>query len=271
MKMGLCATNYKDWPTVAKYGYDFIEYAFVLLAKATDEEFEDMKAVYAKAGVPIDACMSYFPGDMVLYSFDPETGIGTDHSAVEAAVREYSEKGFARAAQLGIKIAVVGSGTARRVPQGMDRAEAQKQFARVLDVCGEVAAKYGASIVIEPLNKKETDIVNTLEEALYIHSLTTNGNVFVLNDFYHSNLEGESTEWLAKAGDHLRHVHICALDRTCPTLERDGADLLPLVKALKETGYDARVSYECGYGDSFENSIANAESLAEAIKAVWAE
>ena len=46
MKIGVCATNYKDWPSVAKYGYDFIEYAFVLLAKATDEEFEDMKAVW---------------------------------------------------------------------------------------------------------------------------------------------------------------------------------------------------------------------------------
>ena len=270
MKMGLCATNYKDWPTVAKYGYDYIEYAFVLLAKATDEEFEDMKAVYAKSGLSIDACMSYFPGDMVLYSFDPETGKGTDHSAVEAAVREYSEKGFKRAAQLGVKIAVVGSGTARRVPEGMDRAEAEKQFARVLDVCGEVAAKYGASIVIEPLNKKETDIVNTLEEALYIHSLVKNDNVFVLNDFYHSHIEGESLDWIAKAGDLLRHVHICDFERNCPTLEKDADDLIPCVKALKDAGYNARISYECGFKPDFETAIKNAKSLTDEFKAIWA-
>ena len=271
MKIGVCATNYKDWPTVAKYGYDYIEQAFFLLTGASDEDFEAMKAAQAEAGIPVEACMGYFPGGFTLYSFDPETGKGTDHSEVEAKVREHSEKGFARAAQLGVKVVVVGSGSARRVPVGMDREEAKRQFARVLDVCGEVAAKYGASIVIEPLNKKETDIVNTLEDALEIHSMVKNDNVFVLNDFYHSHLEGESFEWISKAGDLLRHVHICDFERNCPTLEKDADDLIPCVKALKDAGYDARISYECGFKPDFETAVKNAKSLADEFKAIWAE
>lgn len=271
MKFGVCATNYKDWPTVAKYGYDYIEQAFFLLSKATDEEFEEMKKAQAEAGIPVEACMGYFPGGFVIYAFDPETGKGTDFSEVEKNVREHSEKCFARAAQLGVKVVVVGSGSARRVPVGMDRHEAEKQFARVLEICGEVAAKYGASIVIEPLNKKETDIVNTLEEALYIHSLVKSDNVFVLNDFYHSHIEGESFDWIAKAGTLLRHVHICDFERNCPTFEKDADDLIPCVKALKAAGYDARISYECGFKPDFETAIANAKSMTDAFRAVWAE
>ena len=271
MKIGVCATNYKDWPTVAKYGYDYIEQALFLLGKATDEEFEEMKKAQAAAGIPVEACMGYFPGGFVLYAFDPETGKGTDFTEVEKAVREHSEKCLSRAAQLGTKVVVVGSGSARRVPEGMDRAEAEKQFARVLDICGEVAAKNDISIVIEPLNKKETDIVNTLEEALYIHSLVKSDNVFVLNDFYHSHIEGESLDWIAKAGDLLRHVHICDFERNCPTFEKDADDLIPCVKALKDAGYDARISYECGFKPDFETAVANAKSLADAFKAVWAE
>ena len=271
MKMGVCATNYKDWTTVAKYGYDYIEQAFFLFANATDEEFEEMKKAQAEAGIPVEACMGYFPGGFTIYAFDPETGKGTDFSDVEARVREHSEKGFARASQLGVKVVVVGSGSARRVPEGMDRAEAEKQFARVLEICGEVAAKYGADIVIEPLNKKETDIVNTLEDALYIHSLVKSDNVFVLNDFYHSHLEGESLDWIAKAGDLLRHVHICDFERNCPTLEKDADDLIPCVKALKAAGYDARISYECGFKPDFETAVKNAKSLTDAFRAVWAE
>ena len=96
-------------------------------------------------------------------------------------------------------------------------------------------------------------------------------NVFVLNDFYHSHLEGESLDWISKAGDLLRHVHICDFERNCPTLEKDADDLIPCVKALKDAGYDARISYECGFKPDFETAVANAKSLTDAFRAVWAE
>lgn len=270
MKIGVCATDPRQWKAVAENGYDYIEMAFFLIANATDEEFEGMKKAQAEAGIPVEACMGYFPGGFTLYAFDPLTGKGADFSAVETRVREYSEKGFSRATQLGVKVVVIGSGAARRVPDGMERNDAERQFARVLKICGEVASKYGASVVIEPLNKNETDIVNTLEDALKIRAMVNNDNVFVLNDFYHSNLESESLDWIAKAGDLLRHVHICDFERNCPTYEKDADDLIPCVQALKNAGYDARISYECVFKPDFDTAIKNAKSLADAFKAIWA-
>lgn len=272
MKMGVCATVPTQWKTVAESGYDYIEMTFSGIANASDEEFEVMKKAQVESGLEVEACMGYFPGSMKLYAYDSATGEATDDFAeVERNVREYSERGFSRAVQLGLKVAVVGSGTARRIPDGMKREVAEAQFVRVLEICGEVAAKHGAIIVIEPLNRSETNFINTLEEGLRICETVNSPNVWMLNDFYHSMKENESVEWISKAGKLLRHIHICDKDRGCPTLEKDADYLIPLVQALADTGYDARMSYECGFEPDFKTAIENARTLADAFRAVKAK
>ena len=267
VKIGVCVNHPGDWKLVAENGYDYIETTFQSVINATDAEFEVMKKAREDSGIKVEACMCYFPGTMNLYAYDPETGEATeDFAEVEKTVREYSERGFSRAADLGLKVAVIGSGAARNIPDGMKREVAEKQFARVLGICGEVAAKYGAIIAIEPLNRGETNFINTLEEGLRICEMAKSDSVFVLNDFFHSMKENESTDWLAKAGKRLRHVHIASAERVCPTLEKDGEYLLPLVKALVDTGYDERISYECALHPDVATAIKNARSLSDEFR-----
>lgn len=272
MRIGVCVTSPDEYRLVAENGYDYIETRFMSIVGASDEEFEVMKKAQAACGLKIEACMYYFPGTMKLYAYDPKTGEATeDFAEVEKNVREYSERGFARAAQLGLKVAVIGSGGARNIPADMKRTVAEAQFARVLEICGEVAAKYGAIVVIEPLNRGETNFINTLEDGLKVCGMVKSDHVFVLNDFYHSMKENESTEWLAKAGRRLRHAHIANEERTCPTLEKDGERLLPLVKALVDAGYDGRLSYECALLPDVETAIKNARSITDAFRALKAD
>ena len=50
----------------------------------------------------------------------------------------------------------------------------------------------------------------------------------------------------------------------------NAADMM-IAKGLKDAGYDARISYECGFKPDFETAVANAKSLTDAFRAVWAE
>lgn len=267
MRIGICTTNENQWKAIKENGYDYIEMQFQRIAKITDEEFENMKKLHSECGLDVETAMSFFTSDFKIYAYDPETGDGTDEFENNLEhVRQYSELGLSRAAQLGLKIVVVGSGTNRRIPDDMNHDVAIEQFLRVLAVIGDVAAKYGVQVAIEPLNKNETNLVTTLAEGLEICRKLKHPNVYVLNDFYHSHIENESYDALRDAGELLIHTHISDYDRTCPTLEKDGACLIPAVQELVNTGYDARMSYECAYKPDFNTAIANSRTLADELR-----
>ncbi len=267
MRVGACVFDTAHWTIAAKKGFDFLEAVFAAVANADDATFEEMLKAHKEAGIDVESCMSYFPGDFKLYAYDPATGEGTEEFAeIEKNVREYSERGFARASQLGIKIAVIGSGKARNIPADMKREVAEAQFKRIVEICSEVAEKYGAIIVLEPLNSKETNYMSTLDEAVEVCRKINNKNIFVLNDFFHSMIEKEPTSSLYGAGKLLAHTHISDKDRGCPSLEKDGEYLMPLVQELVNSGYDARISFECMYNPDFETATEAALPLVKAIR-----
>lgn len=267
MRIGVCSTDENQWKTIAENGYDYIEMQFLRIATVTDEEFENMKRLRNECGLDVETAMSFFTSDFKLYAYDSETGNGTDEFENHLeSLRKYSERGLSRAAQLGLKIVVVGSGTNRKIPEKMKRDVAIEQFLSALTVIGDVAARYNVKVAIEPLNKNETNLVNTLKDGLELCRKLNHPNVYVLNDFYHSSIEKEGCDALYTAGAHLIHTHISDYERTCPTLEKDGACLIPVVQELVNTGYDARMSYECIYKPDFETAISNARSLADEFR-----
>jgi sugar phosphate isomerase/epimerase len=150
----------------------------------------------------------------------------------------------------------------------MKKEVAIEQFSRMLRTVGDVAQEYGVRIAIEPLNKSETNLINTLAEGLEICRLVNHPNVFVLNDFYHSDIEGENYDALHDAKELLIHTHTCDRDRNCPTLEKDGEYIIPAIRELASTGYDARVSFECGFKPDFITALKNARSLADELKSI---
>ena len=143
MKIGVCC-NYDRWGIVAEAGYDYVEGNFSKIAKATDEEFDEMKRALEASGVRMEATNGFFSGDFQLYSKD-------DFETVKKNVREYCELGFARGAALGQKVAVIGSSGARNIREGYTKEESEEQFCEVLRICGEVGAKYGVAVTVEPI------------------------------------------------------------------------------------------------------------------------
>jgi len=98
------------------------------------------------------------------------------------------------------------------------------------------AGDLGRKLAIEPLNRYETDFINTCEQALKLTQAVDHEAVGLLLDTYHMNIEEkDSAAAIRKAGKHLFHVHACGCDRGAPG--NDHIDWVGIREALKEVDY----------------------------------
>jgi D-psicose/D-tagatose/L-ribulose 3-epimerase len=125
-----------------------------------------------------------------------------------------------------------------------DEREQQRRWAVESIVEGaEYAGERGVRLAVEPLNRFETDLVNTAEQALELCDRVGRDNVGVLLDTFHMNIEEKSVgDAIRLAGDRLFHVHSCENDRGTP-----GTGHVPwpeVFGALHDIGYDGQLVTE---------------------------
>ena len=96
---------------------------------------------------------------------------------------------------------------------------------------------------IEPLNRYETDFINTVDEGLHLCSLINHSNVGLLLDVYHMNIEEKNIiSSIKRAKNKLFHFHVAENDRGIPgsgTLDFDS-----IFETLKEINYSGNVTLE---------------------------
>ena len=246
MKFGVCG-GMNRLPSIIEAGYDYIELNFSSLAKMSEEEFVALREELARRNFRAEAFNGFFKSDMVLY------GEGADLAAIAA----YCEIAFSRAAQIGGEVAVLGSGGARAIPEGMSKEEAEEQFCRVLSVCGDVAQKYGMRIAIEPLRASECNFINLVSEGAAICRRVNHPAVKLLVDFFHFWCGEEPLSHIADAADVLIHAHLARpnLDRCMPR-EEDRETVALWAQALRDIGDTGRLSLEGKQADDFGAGIA---------------
>ena len=82
---------------------------------------------------------------------------------------------------------------------------------------GEYAATNGVGLAIEPLNRFETDLINTVDQALILCQDINLENVGLLLDTFHMNIEEKSTgDAIRRAGNLVRHIQVSENDRGTP-------------------------------------------------------
>lgn len=122
----------------------------------------------------------------------------------------------------------------------------------------EHAAERGVAIGIEPLNRYETSLVNTVEQGLTgLGPLLQShaGAVGLALDTYHLGIEERSSAAaLRAAGEHLVHLQVCGSDRGAPG--GDQADWPGIAKALDEIGYDGGLTIESFTPDNAAIAVA---------------
>ncbi len=265
MKFGCCTnmiaacpdgTGIEHVESLARAGYDYVELPLAQIMDLSHEEFGSLKRKMEEANIPCEACNNFFPARIRL------TGENTD----KAAISEYTEAALDRAAQLGAKTVVFGSSGAKNVPGGFPHEKAWTQLVFLLRNIDEAAGKHGITVAIEPLNRLESNIINTAEEGLRLAQDVNRANIKLLVDYYHLAMEKESPDILKKAGKYIRHVHFARPEGRVFPGGSDPEDYSLFFKKLADTGYDGRVSVEAYSRDFAADFIKSLELLKAAVK-----
>ena len=218
----------------AAMGYEYVEIpAADLCPESPDADFARTAKTIEQAGIPALAINYLVPPSM------PFVGPSVD----EERLRRYIASVSRRAAALGGTTLVLGSGGARHVPDGFPRPTAEEQFRAFARMAGEEADRNDLGVAIEPLNRTETNLLHTLEEAMAIASTIDHPAVGVLIDAYHMHMAGEPFWHLLPARSLLRHVQVCDQGRAYPGSR--SLDLWALFIHLNHIGYAGSVSVEC--------------------------
>ncbi len=114
---------------------------------------------------------------------------------------------------------------------------------RNLKKLARYAEARGRQICIEPLNRFETDFLNTCDQGLKLIRAIGSKAVKLHLDTFHMNIEEKAQgPAVLKAGKLLGHFHACGSDRGTPG--NDHIDWKPIAAALRSIGYKGDVVIE---------------------------
>jgi sugar phosphate isomerase/epimerase len=129
------------------------------------------------------------------------------------------------------------------VEEGVEREQALTWLAESLDKLGQKAASRGVNLIFEPLNRYETNLVNTLSDGIDLIKSLNCDNVFLLADLFHMNIEEESIAGsIRAAAKYIGHVHFVDSNRRSAGMGH--IDLAEVAKALSEIGFSGYASAE---------------------------
>ena len=241
MQIGICIppTELPTLPTPP----DFIDYIEghvqqFLLPEREEEAFELHLEALRAGGKSMPACNSLFPPDL------KTSGPAVDEARIDA----YIATAFRRAHVAGISLVVFGSGAARLAPPGFATVRAFEQYVGALRRFAPVAAQYGITILVEPLQQGECNVINTIREGAEAVRRADHGSVRLLVDLFHMLRNGESPHDITDLGPLIRHAHVAEnKDRAAPGVH--GEDFRPFLRALRAGGYNRRLTIEAVWTD----------------------
>jgi sugar phosphate isomerase/epimerase len=125
----------------------------------------------------------------------------------------------------------------------VNRESAVKYLCEALDILGSHAAQYNTKLFYEPLNRYETNQVNTVEGGLKLLEQLSTSNVRLLCDLFHMNIEEASTATaILTGGDKIGHIHF--VDSNRRPVGNGQMSFGPIIAALKSIGYAGYLSAE---------------------------
>lgn len=243
-------------PILIDNGYDFIELTVGSIYNLDEEGFIKLKEFIHEEGITVPVFSSFIPPSLHL----------TGSTVSMKQIDQYVTTVFERIHQLNGKFIIFGSGAARSINYGFERSTGIKQIKDFLSLCQEYASRYALTVAIENLNKTESNIFNTVEEAFNMVTDIKLTNIKVMADSYHMYRENEPFEKILELGNLLVHTHVAGHNRNYPGLDPDKrVDFEYFFKNLKKIEYQGGISVECTLGNFITES---AESL-KYLKKLW--
>lgn len=265
MKIGICrsADDFENIKIGRAAGADFLEVSFDELADYDEAKAAFCKSKYDEIGIECYSAKNFIPSSYKI------VGGAADYEAIAA----YLEKCFKIADILGIKLVVFGSGGARSADD-VTFTEAYSQLVNFTrEYVSPIAAKYGMTVVFEPLKASETKLVHTVKDGVTAARDVNCANVSALADLYHMVQNGDEINNITAFKGELLHSHIREpFNRTFP-LESDSAEskayYKSFIKALMAAGCETSAieSRSADYCDVISPSIKYLKSLIKECEA----
>lgn len=234
---------------IASLGFDFVE---LPVEDPNDFTVETLAPALKRLGLEAVICTA------VTAARD----MSAESSEARQAALDYFEACLKLAQGLGASC-VVGPlyapvAKARLETEALRQAEWERSAAS-LALLAETAGNCGVRLGLEPLNRFETDMVNTVEDALRMVEAVDSPHLGIALDTFHMNIEETSfRRAVEQAGERLVHVQVSDSHRGVPG--EGNSDWAGLRQGLKGIGYDGKIGIE-----SFS---PDASSLAAAV-CIW--
>ena len=133
-------------------------------------------------------------------------------------------------------------GRADAVPRKEYRQQWKTVVKNLKEVC-RYAAENGRVLALEPINRFETDFINTCDQGLaMIHDVGSPALKLHLDTFHMNIEEKDPAASILKSGGRLGHFHACGCDRGTPG--SDHIDWKSIAAALKTIRYQGDVVIE---------------------------
>lgn len=250
MEYGICTalTNYQ---LLEEMGYDYIELSVTATAALEEGIREEYRKKLEASSLKCRAFNILFPKTMDLIGGGTKT----------EEIREYLHQSMAMVKSFGAGTVVFGSGKCRKCPETMAYGDAYKRLVEVCRMTGEIAGEYGIQIVIEPLSRRETNLICTMAEGAILEADVALPNVGLLSDYFHVMANHDQIEDI-KTIKNFRHIHIASADgRRFPLAENAGEAYREFFQALKAVGYDGGISIEGKTEDLARDGVKALELL----------
>ena len=234
MQYGVCGGPDRA-AVAAQAGYEFFEWTVGAFLKPREDEaaFDAARAQVETAGLPCPVVNCFVPADLKI------TGPAADLAALET----YVTTTLRRAQTAGVAVIVFGSGGARHIPDGFDRDEAHGQIVAFCRMLAPIAEAHGVTVVVEPLNQGECNVLTSVAESADLVNEVNHPALRLLVDGYHWLKDDGAVEAIVSNGPLLVHAHVATVPNRLPPGAEE-CDLETFFMALRDAGYDGRVSFE---------------------------
>ncbi len=223
--------NYKYYiDKVKELGYDILEFQAQPLLDKTNDECREIKKYADQKGIKL----SYSLG------LNPKFDVASPDKEVRAGGVKYLSDIVRKIAvmegELFSGVTYAGWGVPNYF---VDENEKEALFARSVDSMQQVmkvAEKEGVTVCCEAVNRFESPLINTAEEAIRYADMVNSNNIAIHLDTYHMNIEENNIgDAIRLVGKRLRHFHTGENNRNVPG--RGHLDWDEIFKALADVEY----------------------------------
>lgn len=249
MKLGVC-TDIKNAQKIKALGFEEIELSCGYIYELDRDKLDEIIQIKKQTGIKTSVVNCLMAGTAV--KLFEEDGIEKSRLYLIELVKKLS--------LLQVKIVVFGSGGYRQIPDDVSHDVVVEKISEYLEMLCSIMDAYGITVVIEPLNKKECNVLTTTSESMeYIKKLNL-PNLMLLVDYYHFELENEPVERIGEYKNYIKHMHIATPVTRAYMTADDDHNYSEFVNAISEVPVILSLEGKC---EDFDQEI---EKVAEFYK-----